>query len=103
VGWQAAVRLTLLTEDAVEWVLAWLRWGSYGKLDIHKLCPCRVRVNTELLDTFLDTEIDIIDRVVERWNYNKNSDDRKCGTRRSDTNDQLGFRHCRRLNLKRKK
>lgn len=77
VGWQTAVGLTLLTEDAVEWVLAWLRWWSDRQLDVHQFSPCGVSVHTELLNSLLDAKVDVIDGVVERWNYNENSEDGK--------------------------
>jgi len=75
VSWKATSCLTLLTEDAVEWVFAWLGWRSNRQLDVHQLSPCRVSVDSELLDSFLNTEVHIVDGVVQRWNDHKNGQD----------------------------
>jgi len=70
VSWKCSSGLTLLTEDAVEWILTRLRWWSDAQLNVHQFGPGGVSVDAELLDSFLDSEVDVIDGVVERWNYN---------------------------------
>jgi hypothetical protein len=77
-AWQSTVGLTFLTEDAVEWVLAWLGWWGHGELHTHQLCPGFICVDAELLDTVLNTEVHIIDGVVQRWNDHEDGKDCEC-------------------------
>jgi hypothetical protein len=81
VSWQSSTSLTLLTEDAVEWVLTRLGWWSDAQLDVHQLSPGRIGLDAELLDSLLDAEVHIVDGVVERWNYDQNSQDGEGRTR----------------------
>lgn len=68
VSWQAAVGLTLLTEDAVEWVLTWFGWWGNRQLDVHKLGPCRISVylQVDLLTTVFYTLHKITLNIVQK-------------------------------------
>jgi hypothetical protein len=64
--------LTLLTEDAVEGILAGSAgWGD-GKLNLHQIGPSRVGIYTEGLYSILDTGVDVIDGAVQLGYNNQN-------------------------------
>lgn len=44
-------------------------------MNIHQFSPGAVSVDAELLDAFLDAQVDVIDGVVEGWNHYENSQD----------------------------
>jgi len=93
VGWQAAAGLTFLAEDAVEGIFTWFGWWRDGQLDVHQLGPSRIRVDTELLNTFLNAEVHVIDGVVERWDHHEDGQDGKGRAGAGHANDQFRFAH----------
>lgn len=70
--------LTLVTEDAVEGILAGLRWWRHGDLDVHELGPSGVSVDAESLNSILNSVVQLVDVDIELWHHDQDGNDCEC-------------------------